>query len=604
MFDSIAATGGVLLAWAVGAFVFASIGLAVGRWFGLTRITGRHLLGAFWLGYALVMLVLQWWHLWLPVDRWCTSIAIGAGVVLSFWHLRLIKDWLLSVIRERRIATVILLLLLVWTANRATGPCNHFDTGMYHMTAVRWTTEHPIVPGLGNLQLHLAFNNSTWLTGALFEAGPGHGRSVHFANTILGAAVLVQVFGSAVVVLSGGWRSRPEAVFDVALAVPLCDLIMSEHFVGHSSDTPVMVLLFFATSLAIEFLTSGAKGDSREQGYKYFVLSTLLTACVCIKKSAGGYAIAVWVIATLVWLWQRQVSREEKLLPFGWAVVVAFALVVPHTGRSVMLSGYPLFPLTSFATPVSWKMPEEQLNAQRAYIKNFGRHYYYRLGGDRELKPIPQVTEPGWYIPWVLNMHVSRVSEVVVPMMVAVFSLFAYLATFFLCRTKLKPLGKERWLLLAILAGFAQWMWMAPQPRLGMYLPPLLGGVALMLAARAMRDVLPSKISKIGFALLLIGSLLPIAGHIRAESKRLEGGPLAAVRETIVLPPGKDHGFHPLPKPEPREFVTDSGLRIFAYKTKCWDGQLPCSQSPARNLWLRKSGDVSAGFRLEGDWQP
>ena len=182
--------------------------------------------------------------------------------------------------------------------------------------------------------------------------------------------------------------------------------------------------------------------------------------------------------------------------------------------------------------------------------------------------------------------------------------MFAYLGALLVRKTQLNPLGPECWLLLAILAGFAQWMWMAPQPRLGMYLPPLLGGIALMLAARAMRDVIPQRLAKIGFALLLVGALLPVAGHLRAESKRLDGGYVAAFRETLWLPPGTDQGFYPLSKPKPREFITDSGLQIYAYKTKCWDGKLPCSQDPVRNLWLRRPGDLSSGFRIEGEWQP
>jgi len=414
MLDSIVATGSVLLAWTIASLVFVSFGLAVSRLFGVARTTGRHLLAAFWLGFAIVVLVLQIWHLWLPVDGVCAGIIMAAALALLVRHARPIKEWVIGQVRHRPLAVILLTILLVWTANRATGPCNHFDTGMYHMSAVRWTTQYPIVPGLGNLQLQLAFNNSTWLTGALFEAGPGDGRSVHFANSVLVAAALVQVFGSGIVVLAGGWRTRPAAVFDFALAVPLCDLILSEHLVGHSSDTPVMVLLFFSTSLAIEFLTS-AVSEQRERGFAFFVLSTLLTVAVCIKKSAGAYVLVVWAIATIIWLCQRDASLRDKWLPFGWAVAVAMALVIPHTVRSVVLSGYPLFPATSFAAPVAWRMPEEQLDVQREFIKSFGRHYYDRLGGERELKPVPVVAEPRWYIPWLLNLHVSRVSELVVP---------------------------------------------------------------------------------------------------------------------------------------------------------------------------------------------
>jgi hypothetical protein len=71
----------------------------------------------------------------------------------------------------------------------------------------------------------------------------------------------------------------------------------------------------------------------------------------------------------------------------------------------------------------------------------------------------------------------------------------------------------------------------------------------------------------------------------------------------LVIEPGKDHGFHPMPTVELKEFVTNSGLILYVPQKgdQCWDAPLPCTPYPKLNLRLRKEGDMSSGFMLDLD---
>ena len=44
---------------------------------------------------------------------------------------------------------LVFLLMALWMANRAIGPIQNGDTGLYHMAAVNWAASYPIVHGLG-----------------------------------------------------------------------------------------------------------------------------------------------------------------------------------------------------------------------------------------------------------------------------------------------------------------------------------------------------------------------------------------------------------------------------------------------------------------------
>src|SRR5260370_31189355 len=71
-------------------------------------------------------------------------------------------------------------------------------------------------------------------------------------------------------------------------------------------------------------------------------------------------------------MWQTSVSQLRGLR-LGAAFVYYILLLLPWFARSIILSGYPLFPATIFAVPVPWKIP---LSAARWYalsVQSWGR---------------------------------------------------------------------------------------------------------------------------------------------------------------------------------------------------------------------------------------
>src|SRR5262249_24842366 len=68
-----------------------------------------------------------------------------------------------------------------------------FDTGLYHLQAVKWNATYSVVPGLANLLARFGYNNSS-LVFATFVDGVWEGVSVHATSGFLLAAVLAQWF--------------------------------------------------------------------------------------------------------------------------------------------------------------------------------------------------------------------------------------------------------------------------------------------------------------------------------------------------------------------------------------------------------------------------
>lgn len=186
----------VLYSWLVLYLIFTGFGLFISRIFGRKTEHEEDILASFWLGWAFVILILQLWHLLFPVNSGifaALSIIGAVGLFLSrkdIWHLRK-RNFLKS-----GIFLIILLVAGLWLSNRAVCLDRMYDTGLYHLSSVHWTTAFPIVPGLGNLHGRLAFNNSYFLYAALLEVGPWTLKSQHLSSGLLLLVLFAQVIFS------------------------------------------------------------------------------------------------------------------------------------------------------------------------------------------------------------------------------------------------------------------------------------------------------------------------------------------------------------------------------------------------------------------------
>ncbi len=140
---------------------------------------------AFWVGWALSILLLQLVNFVLPIRPWGTLLAMALGVlglVLRRGELRALLD------RMRRPPITVLLVLGAFAALialRSAAPLVEGDSGEYHLATVAWNASYPVVRGLGNLMARLAFNQSFFLFAAMLDTGPFSGNAYQLANGLL-----------------------------------------------------------------------------------------------------------------------------------------------------------------------------------------------------------------------------------------------------------------------------------------------------------------------------------------------------------------------------------------------------------------------------------
>jgi hypothetical protein len=377
LFLVLTATAEVFASWVVLAICLMGLGLGLRRAFGPRVIDGDRCLMGMWMGFAATILLLQIWHFVLPVTGWAMGVVAVLGILGLAWNREELGGWLRRVSWGDHVLTIVVLLVtLLWLANRATGsPNGQYDTGMYHYPVVKWASTYPVVPGIANLHGRLAYNNSHLLFAAALGVGPWAGREFHLANGFLFAAIFLQILWSGFRLLRAPAGSRSRFLFDLVLLAPAADLMIGPDISSLATD-PIPGIVTWVVASSLFGLMTRSDSESADRAWDLVVIATLAVTAVCLKLSAGGVSSGMWVLAMAL---AFQITRNQQVLRrrlVGWIISMMLLLGLTWTARGVVMSGYPAFPSTAVPFPVSWRVPAEQGNADRAYIQWYARHYY------------------------------------------------------------------------------------------------------------------------------------------------------------------------------------------------------------------------------------
>ncbi len=564
-------------------FLFIGIGLLTFHAKRQGPITFTELLKLFWLGLVVSIAFLQIWHLFAPLNMaafWLHCLASIAGYLLSYKSiLKFVRSltWQITV----PVAITFGLFAALMAIFSIDGKL-HFDYGLYHLQTVKWLEEFAIVPGLGNLHHRLAFNNASFLYVALINQGLFTGYSFYISNCLIAWVLSLHSLSSiSNLILKKTTISKTDYYYALVFPFFLWH-IQAFTFSGYAPDFFVSVLQVVIAGKFIA-LTEDVQEQQAEISEGIRQILILCVLMVCVKLSGLVFALAFMIACVITYFKKVRNSPFDKKYIIT-TVVCLLTIGIPWLVRSLLLSGYLLYPSTLISFNVPWKIPELMAEPIAGVIFAWAR-------SGTTISTFAQFSE--WLSQWVLTLP---------PGLLDGWKLGSILSVTMLILLAIKrfPIKQHQGQLLVILFSILHiiyWFIMAPEIRFI--------GMSFWIAFSVLLSILVIWIGQLypewsikGLTLVvLLFTMLWLNPYVPRE---------VGLKQNLIRPQSEDKIAAEIGvQGELVTKTTSSGLTVYLAddysKECCWNLPLPCTRANDyySKLALIDPDDMQKGFYIK-----
>lgn len=323
--------------------------------------SGDRLIAATWSGLVVLSLSLLMTAVALPL-RFITGISVSIVLVTISLSSSRVRTELLNLLKSQNFLLMFgaLLCLEVVVVSLFNRPISWFDTGLYHIGAIRWLSRYGAVPGLALIADGFGFT-SAWfaLSAALIPEIIGS-RMGAVTNGFILITAIAQIF-----ILITHITNRQTRLSDWFLLISLLILILaylstvftgSPILISFSPDVSVAFLInILAWLLLVDLgrLSKDCINSQHERShYSRFVLIVIAVGAVSNKLSA----LPLLPFTFIYYILRESFSLKRAL----FASALMLMLLIPMASNSVITSGCPIFPSTTICFDLPWKVSQEK----------------------------------------------------------------------------------------------------------------------------------------------------------------------------------------------------------------------------------------------------
>ena len=329
------------------------------------------------IGFMLTNVYAEIWSIFLPVNMWAVYILVFITLVIAYMCKQDMAETvnISKAPKPAVIASVAVILLMAYGSSRG---YMHYDTTLYHASAIRWIEEYGVVPGLANLQSRYGYNSAEFAHNALYSFKWYTGRSLHCTTGFLAMVSAHLLYDKE---LFTGRRTIQSVDF-VRIGLLYYLGVLFAQMVSPASDYVANLLIF-----DILILMLGRVKDRTLPADYYVLLSLLAIYGITVKVS-----LAPMVLICLIPFVYYIIKKDVRSILF--CIVSGLVIAMPYFIRGYILSGWILYPSTliKLGNP-DWQVPIGEAQYDAKEISMWGR-------GITDATKWSEVTLTNWIPSW------------------------------------------------------------------------------------------------------------------------------------------------------------------------------------------------------------
>ena len=309
------------------------------------------------IGFMLTNVYAEIWSIFSPVNMWAVYILVFITLVIAYMCKQDMAETvnISKAPKPAVIASVAVIILMAYGSSRG---YMHYDTTLYHASAIRWIEEYGVVPGLANLQSRYGYNSAEFAHNALYSFKWYTGRSLHCTTGFLAMVSAHLLYDKE---LFTGRRTIQSVDF-VRIGLLYYLGMLFAQMVSPASDYVANLLIF-----DILILMLGRVKDRTLPADHYVLISLLAIYGITVKVS-----LAPMVLICLIPFVYYIIKKDVRSILF--CIVSGLVIAMPYFIRGYILSGWILYPSTliKLGNP-DWQVPIGEAQYDAKEISMWGR---------------------------------------------------------------------------------------------------------------------------------------------------------------------------------------------------------------------------------------
>lgn len=322
----------------------------------ITKTNNLYSFEGFLIGFIFLSVSASYLSILFPLKTISIYVLLIFSCIYLYTNKALLQQWI-KTFQWNKDSYFIVILLFFLAACTTIAP-RIYDSGLYHIQAIKWAEEYGVVKGLGNLHGRLAFNSSIFNLFAATSMRVVFGQSIYCINFILFSLFIIWLIYKIKFFFKLG-NNR---------FIVLYLLIAISSFWGKiadlSSPSPDLYSTIIPIYIFMVFIESKEK-DEQQNYYTYFFLMVLIIFSITVKLAMLPLFI---FIPYLLYKIRHQITTKY----FVYLFLCCLFVITPWLIRNYILSGYLIypFPAIDIFNPI-WKVPLTDVITEKQMVSSY-----------------------------------------------------------------------------------------------------------------------------------------------------------------------------------------------------------------------------------------